>query len=58
MRSRSFIRLVVMAAILLLPVAAYAQEAVISGTVTDGTGGVLPGVVVRALHQASGNRSP
>lgn len=55
MRSRSFIRLVVVAAILLLPLAAYAQEAVISGSVTDGTGGVLPGVVVRALHQASGN---
>src|SRR3970040_1774033 len=38
-----------------LPVLGYAQEASISGTVTDTTGGVLPGVVVRAVHEASGN---
>ena len=42
-------------AILALPIAVYAQEATVSGTVTDSTGGVLPGVVVRALHEASGN---
>ena len=42
-------------AIVLLPVMGFAQEATISGTVTDATGGVLPGVVVRALHVASGN---
>ncbi len=40
---------------LLLPVTGYAQEATVSGTVKDTTGGVLPGVVVRAVHEASGN---
>jgi len=37
-----------------LPVAAYAQEATIAGTVTDTTGGVLPGVTATAVHEASG----
>ena len=31
------------------------QEATLSGTVTDQSGGALPGVVVRAVHEASGN---
>ena len=34
---------------------ARAQEATIAGTVTDSTGGVLPGVTVTALHEATGN---
>src|SRR6266550_4397329 len=41
--------------ILALPVVAYAQEAVLSGTVTDSTGAVLPGVTIRALLEATGN---
>jgi hypothetical protein len=41
--------------LLLLPITAFAQEAAISGTVTDQTGGVLPGVVVRAVNDANGN---
>jgi hypothetical protein len=40
---------------LLLPMTVYAQEAAISGTVSDQTGGVLPGVVVRAVNEANGN---
>jgi hypothetical protein len=32
-----------------------AQEAAISGTITDATGGVLPGVVVRGINEANGN---
>ena len=42
-------------ACLLLPAAAFAQEAVITGTITDSTGGVLPGVTVTAVNEASGN---
>ncbi|MBM3818275.1 MAG: carboxypeptidase regulatory-like domain-containing protein [Acidimicrobiia bacterium] len=38
------------------PLAGYAQEAVLTGTVTDSTGGVLPGVTVTAVHDATGNR--
>ena len=39
----------------IVPVRGYAQEAVVSGTVTDTTGGVLPGVTVTAANEASGN---
>ena len=42
---------VVVAAALLVPISAFAQEAVVSGTVADATGGVLPGVVIRAVNQ-------
>jgi hypothetical protein len=39
-----------------VPTAGYAQEAVLAGMVTDSTGGVLPGVTVSAIHEATGNR--
>ena len=42
-------------ALLLLPVAAFAQEATLTGAVTDSTGGVLPGVTVTAVNEATGN---
>jgi len=45
----------IVAALLALPAAGFAQEAVITGTVTDSTGGVLPGVTVTAVHEATGN---
>jgi hypothetical protein len=45
----------VVAALLALPVAGYAQEAALAGSVTDSTGGVLPGVTVTAVHEATGN---
>ena len=41
--------------ITLLPAIGYAQEATLTGTVRDTTGGVLPGVTVTALHEATGN---
>ena len=47
--------LIVVGAILTLPSTGYAQEAAVSGTVTDTTGGVLPGVTVTARHVATGN---
>ena len=55
MRWRILRRVIVLAAILALPVATYAQEAILRGTVRDSTGAVLPGVVVTAVQQATGN---
>jgi hypothetical protein len=40
---------------IVLPTIANAQEATVSGTVTDTTGAVLPGVTITALHEATGN---
>ena len=55
MRSHRLHRWLTIAAMLVLPVIAHAQEATLSGTVSDTTGGALPGVTVRAVHEASGN---
>ena len=49
-------RLLLVLALLALPVAGFAQEATLAGTITDQTGGVLPGVTVVAVHEATGNR--
>ncbi|MGH9256122.1 MAG: carboxypeptidase-like regulatory domain-containing protein, partial [Vicinamibacterales bacterium] len=43
-------------AILVLPGVGLAQEATLGGTVTDSTSGVLPGVAVRAVHEATGTQ--
>jgi len=48
-------RLMWLFAVLALPTIGYAQEAAITGTVTDSTGAVLPGVVVTAVLEATGN---
>jgi carboxypeptidase family protein/TonB-dependent receptor-like protein len=48
-------RILIAGALLLLPVAGYAQEATLTGTVTDSTGAVLPGVTVTAVNDATGN---
>ena len=40
---------------LCIPVVSHAQEAGLSGVVTDSTNAVLPGVTVTAIHEASGN---
>jgi hypothetical protein len=49
-------RVVLIGAILLLPVSAFAQEAVLTGTISDSTGAVLPGVTVTASNEATGNK--
>jgi hypothetical protein len=48
--------LLTVAALLAGPALGYGQEAAITGTITDSTGGVLPGVTVTAVHEATGNR--
>jgi hypothetical protein len=48
-------RLLIVGIFLTLPAAALAQEATLTGTVTDSTGGVLPGVTVTAVNDATGN---
>jgi hypothetical protein len=59
MRSSLVVGLVVAATLLVLPLRAHAQDITVSasvtGTVTDSTGGVLPGVTVRGIHEATGN---
>ena len=55
MTSRVVLRSIVVAAILVVPAAGYAQEAVLSGTITDSTGSVLPGVALKAVNESSGN---
>jgi carboxypeptidase family protein len=45
----------VLAAAFLVARPAFAQEATLSGTISDQTASVLPGATVTAVHQASGN---
>jgi hypothetical protein len=53
---RSFVRgLVLLGAVLALPAMAFAQDAVLTGTIIDSTGAVLPGVTVTAVNEATGN---
>ena len=56
MQSSVVRRLILLGAMLALPALAFAQEATLTGTITDSTGGVLPGVTVVAVNEASGNQ--
>ena len=49
-------RFVLLCAVLAPAAPVHAQEAVLTGTVTDSTGAVLPGVTITALHETTGNR--
>ena len=57
MRSSLVVGLVAAWTLLVLPVSAQdiTVSALVSGTVTDSTGAVLPGVTVRGIHEATGN---
>ena len=41
--------------ILAMPAVGHAQEATLTGVITDTTGGVLPGVTIKAVNEDSGN---
>src|SRR5512134_1076098 len=56
MMSRVMRQLFVITVLLAVPVLVHGQEATLTGTVTDATGAVLPGVTITALHEATGNR--
>ena len=57
MISRLVGRVLIIGALLLaMPVHSFAQEATLTGTVTDSTGAVLPGVTIVAVNAATGNR--
>ena len=56
MQSSVVRRLILLGIVLTFPAAVFAQEATLTGTITDSTGGVLPGVSVVAVNEASGNQ--
>src|SRR5262245_15505256 len=49
------VAVVALSVLVALPTTVRAQETTLSGSVTDSTNAVLPGVTVTALHVASGN---
>jgi hypothetical protein len=53
--NRQILWVLVTAILLALPLSLYSQEATVTGTITDSTGGVLPGVTVTAINDESGN---
>src|SRR5437016_3407214 len=55
MRVMTLLRTMLVAAMIALPLTASAQDATIGGTITDTTGGALPGVAVTATNEATGN---
>ena len=55
MKAASIRGLLIAVAILFLAPPSYAQEATFTGTATDSTGSVLPGVTITAVNAASGN---
>jgi hypothetical protein len=56
MSPRKVLRLFLIGFFLAFPVIAQAQEAVLTGTVSDQTGAVLPGVTVTAVNDDTGNK--
>jgi len=55
MKARLGIVMLAFGAVLFGAVAASAQQAVVAGTITDSSGGVLPGVTITVVHDETGN---
>ncbi len=55
MKAASIRGLLIAVAISIFAVPSYGQEATFTGTATDSTGSVLPGVTITATHEATGN---
>src|SRR5438874_11754770 len=55
MTAASIRGLLIAVALSILAAPSYGQEATFTGTATDSTGSVLPGVTITAVHEASGN---
>jgi carboxypeptidase family protein/TonB-dependent receptor-like protein len=55
MRTWNVLGSLVIGIIVALPVVGFAQDSIMTGTATDSTGGVLPGVTVTATNIESGN---
>jgi Carboxypeptidase regulatory-like domain/TonB dependent receptor len=55
MKAASIRGLLIAVAISIFAAPSYGQEATFTGTATDSTGSVLPGVTITATHEASGN---
>ena len=52
---RVITRVLLLCALLIAPRSGLAQEAALTGSVTDSSGAVLPGVTITAVHLATGN---
>src|SRR5437764_10748118 len=55
LRSCCVVPLLVIGAIVMVPILGHSQESTMTGTVTDATGAVIPGVSITATHIESGN---
>ena len=55
MTAASIRGLLIAIAMSILAAPSYGQEATFTGTATDSSGGVLPGVTITATHEATGN---
>src|SRR5215510_1733996 len=55
MKAASIRGLLIAVVISIFAIPSYGQEATFTGTATDSTGSVLPGVTITAVHEATGN---
>ena len=55
MKTRLRIAMLAFGSLLFGAAAASAQQAIVAGTITDSSGGVLPGVTITVVHEETGN---